>query len=109
MAKKTIIVFWLVALTLAPFHLADAQQSAKVAKIGFLGTRPASGTSSTSGGGVAFELTRHILRDLGYVEGKDIAFEYRNADNKLERLPPWLMSWSVSKLTCFSRPGRMKP
>jgi putative ABC transport system substrate-binding protein len=28
-----------------------------------------------------------MLRDLGYVEGKNIAFEYRFADNKLDRLP----------------------
>ena len=28
-----------------------------------------------------------MLRDLGYVEGKNIAFEYRSADNKLDRLP----------------------
>jgi hypothetical protein len=28
-----------------------------------------------------------MLRDLGYVEGKNIAFEYRFADNKVDRLP----------------------
>ena len=36
MGKKTMVV-WLVALALAPFHLAEAQQQAKVAKIGWLG------------------------------------------------------------------------
>ena len=37
--------------------------------------------------GVVLELNRQALRDLGYIEGKNIVFEYRHADNKLERLP----------------------
>jgi putative ABC transport system substrate-binding protein len=32
-------------------------------------------------------MTRRALRDLGYVESKNIIFESRHADNKLERLP----------------------
>ena len=35
----------------------------------------------------ALELFRRELRALGYVEGKNIAFEYRYAENKLDRLP----------------------
>jgi putative tryptophan/tyrosine transport system substrate-binding protein len=85
MGIRTIAVL-LVGLTLASVHLAEAQQ-AKVTKIGWLGTRPASGTSGSSGTGVVLELNRQALRDLGYIEGKNIVFEYRHADNKLERLP----------------------
>ncbi len=74
-------LFWLalIAMLLAVWLTADAQQQAKVRKIGWLGTRP------TSAGGQ--ETIPRILRDLGYVEGKNIAFEYRFADNKLDRLP----------------------
>jgi len=73
MARKTIIVVWLVALTLAPFCLAEAQQAKKVTMIGFLGSRP---LSDTTGVRNVFEYVRRILLDdLGYVEGKNIAFE----------------------------------
>jgi ABC-type uncharacterized transport system substrate-binding protein len=58
---------------------AEAQQ-AKVPKVGWLGVRPDDSTTS-------FESLRRELRTLGYVEGKNIAFEYRNAGNKLDRLP----------------------
>jgi putative ABC transport system substrate-binding protein len=59
---------------------AQAQQPAKVPKIGWLGVRPA-------GLGEGFELLRRELRALGYVEGKNIAFEYRSAHHKVDRLP----------------------
>jgi putative ABC transport system substrate-binding protein len=77
--KAKILVYALPGLILATIHLAEAQQPTKVPKIGWLGARPA------SAGGQ--ETLRHMLRDLGYVEGKNIAFEYRYADNKLDRLP----------------------
>jgi hypothetical protein len=38
-------------------------------------------------GGGATDMTRRVLRDLGYVENKNVTFEYRYADNKLDRLP----------------------
>ena len=80
MARKTVIVFWLVALALAPLRQAEAQQQAKVSKIGWLGIGSASSVSR-------YEEFRRALRELGYVEGKTITFEYRSADNKLDRLP----------------------
>jgi putative ABC transport system substrate-binding protein len=36
---------------------------------------------------MSFELFKRELRALGYVEGKSVAFEYRNAGNNIERLP----------------------
>ena len=59
--------------------VAQAQQQAKVPKIGWLGARSASAP--------AFGWFRRELRALGYVEGKNITFERRSAEDKLDRLP----------------------
>ena len=77
----------LVGLVLATILLAtvqptEAQQQAKIAKIGWLGARPASREASAGS-----EVIRRMLGERGYVEGKNIAIEYRSADNKLDRLP----------------------
>jgi ABC-type uncharacterized transport system substrate-binding protein len=63
--------------------VAHAQQP-KVPKVGWLGTRPATGEAIAGRGN---NLIRRMLRELGYVEGKNIAFEFRSADNNLDRLP----------------------
>ena len=76
-----LISLGLVALVLA-FRMggavADAQQPMKIVKIGWL-----TGTSSRSS-----TLANHkkVLLALGYIEGKNIAFEYRFAEGKLDRL-----------------------
>ena len=66
-------------LLAAPFATA-AQQAAKVARIGYLSHNLA--------------LNRHLreafrqgLRDLGYVEGRNVVIEFRDAEGKAERLP----------------------
>jgi len=59
---------------------ARAQQQAKVARIGYLGLGPASATSSR------VEALRAGLRDLGWVEGKNIVIEFRWADG-VQQLP----------------------
>ena len=46
-----------------------------------------SGTGSESNPGPYVEALRQGLRDLGYVDGKNIAIEYRGAEGKLERVP----------------------
>jgi putative tryptophan/tyrosine transport system substrate-binding protein len=58
---------------------AQAQPQARVPKIGWLGARSASAP--------ARELFGRELRALGYVEGKNIALEYRYAEGRLDRLP----------------------
>jgi ABC-type uncharacterized transport system substrate-binding protein len=61
--------------------LVQAQQPARIFRIGVL---TASSASSASARVDAF---RQRLRELGYVEGKNIVVEYRYAEGKLERLP----------------------
>src|SRR5262244_455338 len=60
--------------------VAEAQQSTKLPKVGFLGVRP--DDSKTT-----FESFKRQFQMLGYVDGKNIVYEYRNAENKPERLP----------------------
>jgi putative tryptophan/tyrosine transport system substrate-binding protein len=59
---------------------ARAQQAAKVARIGYLGYGPASAHA------IWVEALRAGLRDLGYVEGKDIVIEFRWAE-RVDQLP----------------------
>ena len=80
MDRKTVIVVWLVALTLAPFHPAEAQQPAKIPRIGLLSAVPLSSMSAR------VEAFRQGLRELGYVEGQNIAIEYRFAEGKLDQV-----------------------
>src|SRR5262249_6200260 len=70
------IVTLLLSLLAVP-HAAVAQPAGKVWRLGFL----------VAGVGRIPEAFRQGLRDLGYVEGQNIAIEYRYADNQLDRLP----------------------
>jgi putative ABC transport system substrate-binding protein len=65
-----------VGLALAPLA-AEAQQAAKIARIGYL----------VGGSGPIAEAFLQGLRDLGYVEGRNLVIEYRSAAGKPERLP----------------------
>jgi ABC-type uncharacterized transport system substrate-binding protein len=80
MKKRAASSILVVVMLLAVATIAEAQPT-KVPKIGWLGIGTATSNSR-------FEEFRRALRDLGYAEGKNIIFEYRSADNKLDRLPP---------------------
>jgi len=82
MSGKT-FYFTLCALLFALCASAQAQQPAKIIKIGYLS--PVSDSPGSQGG--ARQAIRRELETLGYVEGKNILFESRYADNKLDRLP----------------------
>ena len=74
--------FWLlttVLLTTAP--LADAQQRAKIPRIGYLHGASLSTMAARN------EAFQQGLRELGYVEGKNILIEWRYAEGKPDRLP----------------------
>jgi putative ABC transport system substrate-binding protein len=79
--RKTIISFALTALFYALCASAEAQQPKKVPRIGYLSAASASAMVPRAN---AF---RQGLRELGYVEGKNILIEYQYADGKLDRLP----------------------
>jgi putative ABC transport system substrate-binding protein len=66
---------------LTTFHLAQAQQPRKMARIGYLS--PGDPVSRV----YRIEAFRQGLKELGYVEGKNIIIEYRFAEAKSDRLP----------------------
>ena len=78
---KKIILLALCSLLLAPCFPADAQQPKKVPRIGYLSAFEPAGESARS------EAIRLALRELGYVEGQNIATEYRYAEGKQDRFP----------------------
>ena len=81
---KKIALCLLATILLITVSFADAQQPAKIPRIGYL-----IGTSS-SPYAARTEAFRQGLRELGYVEGKNIVIEYRYAEGKLDRLPALL-------------------
>ena len=60
---------------------AEAQQPKKVPRIGYLSASDPATESTRS------EAIRLALRELGYIEGQNIATEYRYAEGKLDRYP----------------------
>src|SRR3990172_9680290 len=78
--RKNIIGFALGATLLALSFPSAAQQAKKIPRIGFLG----GGSPSTHK--VVLDAFRQGVRELGYIEGQNIAIEYRYADGKSERL-----------------------
>jgi putative tryptophan/tyrosine transport system substrate-binding protein len=67
---------------LAVAVMAKAQQPTKIPRIGYV-----SGTGDPTTPGSRVELFRQGLRELGYIEGKNILVEYRYAEGKLDRAP----------------------
>jgi putative tryptophan/tyrosine transport system substrate-binding protein len=78
---KKIIFLALCSLLLAPCSRADAQQSSKIFRIGYLIATSAAVSAAN------IETLRQGLRDLGYEEGKNIVIEYRYAEGKQDRIP----------------------
>ena len=76
------ILIWLLAtILLTTARPAEAQQPMKVPRIGFLTTTPLSANLAR------IEAFRQGLRELEYVEGKNIVIEWRFAEGKADRLP----------------------
>ena len=81
MNKRKLGSFALCVMLLALCSSADAQQPKKVPRIGFLAAPSQSFFSARAEG------FRQGLRNLGYIEGKNIVIEYRYADGNV-RSPP---------------------
>ena len=79
--RRKVFGLALCAMLFALCSSADAQQTGKIFRIGFLDS------STASGSAVPMEAFRQELSKLGWIEGKNIAFEYRFAEQMNERLP----------------------
>jgi len=83
--NKRIVVFCLATTLFFVFvHLAKAQQAKEVPLVGVLSNGSPRPTDTYV---QLVEAFRHGLRDLGYVEGKNVLLEYRYAEGKLDRMP----------------------
>jgi putative ABC transport system substrate-binding protein len=101
---KRFVQLTLSVLLLALCPSAQAQQQAKVAKIGVLQFRSASDLSPGR------EALRREFRALGYVEGKNIAFEYRSAEGQIDQLSAAagaLVRLNIDLLVAASTPGAL--
>ena len=78
---KKVYCITLCAMLFALCSSTEAQQPARILRIGILLPQSASSQAPS------VEALRQRLRELGYVEGKSITIDYRYADGKLDRLP----------------------
>ena len=82
---------------------AEAQRAAKIARIGYLSPNLATSPHLR-------EALRQGLRDLGYVEGRNLVIEYRDAEGKLERLrvlAAELVALKVDVIVAATSPGAL--
>jgi putative ABC transport system substrate-binding protein len=101
--KKKNLLFALAILFLASILPAEAQQAAKVPRVGYV-----SSTGDPKAPGPLVEAFRQKLGALGYTEGKNIQVEYRFAAGKLDRIPGFvdeLLQLRVDALVVSSVPA----
>src|SRR5688572_8769620 len=80
MSRKT-LAGCLCALLVAASVPVQAQQPKKISRVGYLAAVSASADAPR------LEAFRQGLRDLGYIEGKNIFIDYRHQSGSFERLP----------------------
>jgi putative tryptophan/tyrosine transport system substrate-binding protein len=79
--RRAVIGFALIAMLFALCGSAEAQQTGKVPRIGYLSNTDAATDSARAEG------IRLALRALGYIDGQNIAIEYRYAEGKVDQAP----------------------
>ena len=99
MRRREVVAF--LATAAASPRLALAQERTKVARIGFLGPAPAANFAPR------VDALRAGLRELGYVEGKDLTFEFRWWEAP-EEIPELAEELVRAKSTSSSRPRRRR-
>jgi len=80
MKRRTFIAMLTGGIVVAPFAAEARQAAAKIARIGYLAANLAANRQ-------LHEAFRQGLRDLGYVQDRNVVIEYRDAEGKLEQLP----------------------
>jgi putative tryptophan/tyrosine transport system substrate-binding protein len=99
MKKAAPLSILVVVVLLAVAVIAEAQQPKKVPRVGFL---------SSSDNRFSFDRFHEGLRELGYVEGKNIMIDLRTAEAKRERLPSLireLIDLKVDIIVCTAQPA----
>jgi putative ABC transport system substrate-binding protein len=79
---KKIVLSVAAAIAIAFAHQADAQQRGKIPHVGIL-----SPSAPSTAADANLEAFRQGLRDLGYVEGRNVILEYRWAENREDQYP----------------------
>src|SRR5215472_16545415 len=79
--KKAAVPILVAVILLTVAVVTEAQQPRKVPRIGYLSNADAATDSARTEG------IRLALRNLGYIEGQNIAIEYRYAEGKVDRAP----------------------
>jgi putative ABC transport system substrate-binding protein len=104
--NKKIFCLALCALVIALCSSAEAQQTKKVPLIGYLSASDAATASARAEG------IRLALRERGYIEGQNIATEYRYGEGRLDRfaeLAAELVRLKVDIIVVAGGAGRSKP
>jgi ABC-type uncharacterized transport system substrate-binding protein len=96
MKKATLLSILVVAGLLAGGVIAEAQQTGKVPRIGFISTSAAPSDSFREG-----------MHDLGYVENKNVLIENRNAEGRLDRIPALVNELVQQKVDVIVAPNNV--
>jgi len=101
--KEKVAVSVIITLILASFCLAEAQHAAKTTpRVGFILSTGARGDPSSW-----FDAFQQGLRDLGYVEGKNILIERRYGEGRLDRMPGLVNDLVQQKVDAIVAPNNV--
>jgi putative ABC transport system substrate-binding protein len=78
--QRSRVILLALSILCVPLTIAQAQQTTKVFRVGFL-------SATTPRSAPPFVAFAQRLRELGYVEGHNVAFAFRSAQGQVERLP----------------------